>query len=241
MPDPVFDEPRLANVYDQLDPDRSDLDAYLSIARELAVGSVVDIGCGTGTFACLLAREGLDVVGIDPAAAMLAVAQTKSGSDRVRWIHGVATDLPSMEVDIVTMTANVAQVFLDDAEWSETLRAAHRVLRPGGWLVLETRRPEREAWLEWNREDSFSVTEIAGVGTVRSWYDVLRVALPFVTFRSTITFDADGSTLTSESTLRFRSREEVDASLLSAGFQVHEVREAPDRPGNEYVFLAIRR
>jgi hypothetical protein len=51
-------------------------------------------------------------------------------------------------------------------------------------------------------------------------------------------FEADGSTLTSDSTLRFRSREELDASLHAAGFQVREIRDAPDRPGKELVYLA---
>jgi len=35
VPDPVFDEPRLASIYDQLDADRSDLYVYVAIAREL--------------------------------------------------------------------------------------------------------------------------------------------------------------------------------------------------------------
>jgi hypothetical protein len=66
------------------------------------------------------------------------------------------------------------------------------------------------------------------------------VSLPFVTFRGTFAFHADGTTLTSDSTLRFRTRDEIVASLEVARFRVDEVREAPDRPGKEYVFLAIR-
>ena len=240
VPDRVFDEPRLAGIYDQLDPDRSDLVVYASIASELGARSVVDIGCGTGTFACLLAAAGLDVIGVDPAAAMLEVARGKPGADRVRWVHGVASDLPPVQVDLATMTANVAQVFLDDDEWAATLTAAHRVLRPSGWLVFESRRPEREAWAEWNREDSFQSVDLAGVGVVESWYELVDVSLPFVTFRGTIVFRADGSSLTSDSTLRFRSRSEIAASLEAAGFRVGDVRQAPDRPGNELVFVAER-
>ena len=99
VPDRVFDEPRLAEIYDELDPDRTDLVVYASIARELGSRAVADIGCGTGTFACLLADEGLDVIGVDPAAAMLEVARAKPGADRVRWVHGVASDLPPVQVD----------------------------------------------------------------------------------------------------------------------------------------------
>jgi hypothetical protein len=53
-------------------------------------------------------------------------------------------------------------------------------------------------------------------------------------------FEADGTTLTSDSTLRFRRREEVADSLRSAGFDLDDLRDAPDRPGRELVFLARR-
>lgn len=51
MVDAIFGEPRLAEVYDPLDPDRRDLDPYVAMVDELGVRSVLDIGCGTGTFA----------------------------------------------------------------------------------------------------------------------------------------------------------------------------------------------
>jgi SAM-dependent methyltransferase len=238
VPDAVFDHPRLAAVYDELDPDRSDLDAYLSLAGEFGARTVLDVGCGTGTFACALAARGVEVTGVDPAAAMLAVARRKVGADRVRWIHGVATDLPALEVDLATMTANVAQVFLDDDEWRRTLGAIRAALRPGGHLVFETRRPERRAWLEWNPEASFTTVEIDGVGRVDSWYEVLDVSLPLVTFRATIAFHDDGTELVSDSTLRFRTRDEIVESLAATGFRVKDVRDAPDRPGRELVFVA---
>jgi ubiquinone/menaquinone biosynthesis C-methylase UbiE len=214
MPDPIFNEPRLAALYDPLDPDRSDLEIYAALAAELGARSVVDIGCGTGSFACMLARRGLEVVAVDPAEAMLTVAGRKDGADRVRWVHGIAAELPALQVDLVTMTGNVAQVFLDDDAWRETLRAAHRVLRPAGWLVFETRQPERRAWLDWNREQSYTRVDIDGVGVIETWNEIVEVALPWVTFRGTIVFHADSSVLVSESTLRFRSRDEVVESLL---------------------------
>ena len=238
--DPIFAEPRLAEVYDPLDPDRGDLDAYAAMVDEFGAHSVLDIGCGTGTFACLLARRGLTVTAVDPAEASLTVARAKPGAERVRWLHGDATDLPPLQVDLATMTANVAQVFLTDTEWASTLRATHAALRPGGRLVFETRDPSAKAWLEWNRERSYQRTVVAGVGAVQAWVELLDVNGQLVSFRSIVVFESDGAVLTSDSTLRFRPQDEVIASLTAAGYLVDEVRQAPDRPGRELVFIARR-
>ncbi len=94
MVDAAFGHPRLAAIYDQLDPDRGDLDAYLAMAEEFGARSVLDIGCGTGVFALLLAERGIAVTGIDPARASVDVARGKPGAERVRWLDGDAGDLP---------------------------------------------------------------------------------------------------------------------------------------------------
>ena len=77
---------------------------------------------------------------------------------------------------------------------------------------------------------------VPGVGGVRSWVEVLDVGGNLVSFRGTVIFESDGAVLTSDSTLRFRHRDE----LAAAGFVIDEVREAPDRPGREMVFIARR-
>ena len=125
MPDAIFAEPKLAEIYDLLDsPDRPDLAPYLAIADELTAHSVIDLGCGTGIFACRLAALGKEVVGIDPAAASLDVAKRKAYADRVHWITGTATQLTGLHADLITMTGNVAQVFVTEEEWMTTLRAS---------------------------------------------------------------------------------------------------------------------
>ncbi len=240
MPDALYADPRLAPLYDPLDPDRSDLDPYLAMAGEFGARRVLDVGCGTGTFACLLAERGFEVIGVEPAAASLDVARAKPFADRVRWLHGDATAVPALSADLATMTANVAQVFLTDEEWHATLRAVHTALRPGGRLVFETRDPAVRAWTGWTRERTSTEADVPGVGAVRAWCEVLDVAEPLVSFRWTYEFDADGTVLTSDSTLRFRHREEVERSLRAAGYRVAEVRDAPDRPGRELVFVAVR-
>ncbi|KFF95006.1 methyltransferase type 11 [Streptomyces scabiei] len=240
MADEIFRDRRLAELYDPLDPDRGDLDAYLLLAEEFGARKVLDIGCGTGVFALLLADRGVEVVGIDPAGASLDVARAKPGADRVRWIHGDATALPPLQVDLVTMTANVAQAIVEPEVWRRTLEGAYEALRPGGHLVFETRDPAGRAWEAWNREDSYGVTEVPGFGTVASWVELTEVTGPLVTFRWHYTFEDRGGTLTSESTLRFRRRHEIEADLAAHGYVLEDVRDAPDRPGREFVLVARR-
>lgn len=240
MADENFGNPVLAALYDPLDPDRSDLAAYLDLAGHLGAASVLDIGCGTGVFALLLADRGTEVTGVDPARASLDVARAKPGGDRVRWICGDATALPPLQVDLATMTANAAQEIVAPHTWQQTLAGAYEALRPGGHLVFETRDPARRAWEDWNREDSRTVTDVPDVGAVESWVELTSVEGPLVSFRRHYVFAADGRELTSDSTLRFRDRQEVEADLLARGYDLLEVRDAPDRPGREFVFLARR-
>jgi SAM-dependent methyltransferase len=240
VPDRIFADPRLAEIYDPLEPIRPDLDVYVELVAELGARSVLDVGCGTGTFASLVASTGRDVVAVDPAEASLAVARRKPGADRVRWLVGDATNLPSLQVDVATMTANVAQVFLTDDDWLSTLRGVRNALAPRGRLVFEVRNPEREAWRDWNRSDSLTRVDLREVGVVEHWVELVDIADQLVSFRSMFHFEISGEVVWSDSTLRFRTRHEIESSLATAGYRVLEVRDAPDRPGLEFVFVTQR-
>ena len=74
---------------------------------------------------------------------------------------------------------------------------------------------------------------------VETWNEVTAVELPLVTFETTFRFPDD--TVLSTSVLRFRSLDEITSDLDTAGFDVVDIRDAPDRPGREWVFVARRR
>ena len=144
---------------------------------------------------------------------------------------------PRCAVDVATITGNVAQVFLDDESWTATLRGLRAALGDGGHVVFEVRDPTFRGSEEWTSEASRSVTATRS-GPVESWVDVTAIDLPLVSFRWTYRFLDDGSTITSDSTLRFRDLVEIRAALRATGFVMGDVRDAPDRPGREFVVIA---
>lgn len=237
MPDRIFDVPRLAEIYDEFDGRRDDLDLYVSLVEELGARSVLDVGCGTGSLACRLALAGIEVVGVDPAAASLDVARRKPGAAQVHWVHGTTADVGAAGADLAVMTGNVAQVFLADEDWTTTLLDIRRALHPNGHFAFETRDPAEQAWDRWTREHTYRRVDVAGAGAVAGWTEVVSVDEPLVSFRHHWHFESDGTDLTSDSTLRFRTQDQLRASLATAGFDVTDVRDAPDRPGLEWVFL----
>ena len=155
----------------------------------------------------------------------------------MRWILGTVEALPALKVDVVTMTGNVAQVFVDDGEWVSVLETARAALAPSGRLVFESRDPARVAWRDWTPQDSRRRLESSDGGGVTATVEVTVDAPPLVTFRWKFAFD-DGTTLTSDSTLRFRGIAELSETLRAAGFDVEDVTGAPDRPGHEIVVVA---
>ena len=127
--DEEFRDPRLAALYDALDPGRGDLTAYVDLAAELGAVRVLDVGCGTGSLALRLAASGRDVIGVDPAAASLAVARGKPGADRVRWIDGDASSVTVSDRDLALLTGNTAQAICDPS-WSSWLGGARATALP---------------------------------------------------------------------------------------------------------------
>jgi SAM-dependent methyltransferase len=241
-PDAIYADARLAVLYDLFDGSRDDLDIYEEIIDELEATRVLDLGCGTGALAIRLHARGLEVVGVDPAGASIDVARAKPGGDAITWIVGDATHLDHSQpapFDLAVSTGNAVQGIVAHEDWHGALTALATAIRPGGHLVFETRVPERRAWESWTPESSHQVGRTPDGARVETWNEVIAVDLPLVTFETTFRFP--DHTVLSTSVLRFRSLDEITSDLDVAGFDVVDVRDAPDRPGLEWIFVARRR
>ena len=142
---------------------------------------------------------------------------------------------------MAVMTANVAQVFLEDQYWENTLIKINESLNNRGHLVFEVRDPSQKAWLSWTRENTFRKIDIPGIGLVEGWCELIEHHDEWVSFRWNYKFHSDGEIITSDSTLRFRSKESIESSLDRTGYLVKDVRDAPDRLGKEFVFIAHKK
>jgi len=220
VPPDSYSLPQVASLYDALNPAAADTTFYLDLAGSDPC-RVLDIGCGTGLLTCALAARGHAVTGVDPAPAMLAVARTRPGAERVCWVEGVPADLPDEpRFDLAVMTGHVFQVFLDEAEVLAVLKAVRRRLVPGGRIAFETRNPLSRPWRSWTPHGSRRTVAVEGSGTVTVWHDVLAVEegpAPLVNHQTHFVFPESTTVVTSDR-LRFFGREAVERLLLQAGF-----------------------
>lgn len=95
--------------------------------------SVLDAGCGTGRVAIELARQGVDVVGVDLDPSMLDTARRRAPS--LEWIHADLTELSLRKrFDAVVMAGNVL-LFTTPGSEAAVVGACARHLGPERALV----------------------------------------------------------------------------------------------------------
>ena len=211
----AYADPRLAALYDALNPAGPELTFYLSLAAGPPI-RVLDMGCGTGRLACAFAAAGHEVTGADPAAAMLDVARGRPGGGQVRWIEADAAGLPAGPgFDLVVMTGHVFQLLLDDREVRAVLRALAGRLAPGGRIAFETRNPEVREWQHWSARETRRHVQAAGLAA-DVHYDIQSVAGELVTYETCFQFAA-GDLVAVPDTLRFAGAAQAGTFLAEAG------------------------
>ena len=220
MADTHYEDPRLAAIYDALNPWAADTDFYLSLAPAQPA-RILDLGCGTGLLACAYANAGHSVVAVDPAAPMLALAREKPGSSRVSWIQADAQSYRSAQrFDLIVMTGHAFQVLLSDDAVQATLTGMRQHLAPHGRIVFETRNPNMQIWQHWQAEQSRRQITVDGIGTLEIWHELNSVDNELVRFSTHYHFAQDETTLSSTSTLRFLTLETLQDKLNQAGLAI---------------------
>jgi ubiquinone/menaquinone biosynthesis C-methylase UbiE len=102
--------------------------------------TVVDVGCGTGTLAAMLAHAdpGVEIQAIDGDQAVLELAREKTSSfaERIHLTRGLADGLPIESSSADVFTASLLLHHLTPGAKRAALAEALRVLRPGGRIVI---------------------------------------------------------------------------------------------------------
>jgi SAM-dependent methyltransferase len=92
--------------FDRLAASGADVHGEATFVRSYQPSSVLDAGCGTGRVAVELARHGIEVVGVDVDASMLATARRLA--PEVTWVEADLTTLDlGRTFDLVVMAGNV--------------------------------------------------------------------------------------------------------------------------------------
>ncbi|MET8572093.1 ubiquinone/menaquinone biosynthesis methyltransferase [Streptomyces sp. NPDC004783] len=163
-----------------------------------ANGQVLDLATGTGAIALKAAGmyPAVTVTGADFSEEMLRRAETKPGADSVRWLQADATRLPFEDESFDGITEGYLLRNVDDLD--QSLREQHRVLKPGGRIViLETCPP------------SGLVKPVVTLG--------VRVLVPLL--GQVVARDRSSYTYLESSTLAFQSPQHVAGVLKGLGFQ----------------------
>ena len=141
----------LAASYDRLTNDvpyRETVAFYQEIMAREGVDprTAVDLACGTGSVAILLAQEGLQVTAVDISPEMLTVAQQKAqGLDNPPML--ICQPLQELYlprgVDLAVCALDSLDYILDPRDCAEAIRRVYKVLNPGGIFIFDVNTPEK--------------------------------------------------------------------------------------------------
>jgi SAM-dependent methyltransferase len=141
------------NEYDQFaelyDWEHRDLDADLPLYVNFATrcdGPVLEVGSGSGRVCLALARAGIDVLGIEPSAAMISLARARAvsmGLERsVRFEQADVRDLTYEDrFALVLFPLNGFLHLLTVEDQLGALRCMAHALLPGGFLIVDLPNP----------------------------------------------------------------------------------------------------
>lgn len=207
-------------VYDQVNGWGKDDEFFLSLLNILDIKKIADLGCGTGRLTSHFAKAGYHIIAVDPNKEAIEYAKNKEYPGEVSWVVGDSSKLKTNAFEAVVMTANVAQVFLTDESWQQTIADVYRALKPGGHFIFDTRNPIAKVWKQWEKDmtPDFAINPLSGE-QLEIWTEYEGFVEDVYTFYETVKNAATGEVLIHEKMqLKFRTQEEIDESLQKTGF-----------------------
>ena len=141
----------LAVSYDRLTND-VDYEAVVAFYKEIIKRegvnprTAIDLACGTGSVAMLLAKDGLQVTAVDMSVDMLTVAAQKTaGMDNPPQL--VCQRLQDLQlpraVDLAVCALDSLDYITDPADCAEAMKRIYRALNPGGIFIFDVNTPEK--------------------------------------------------------------------------------------------------
>ena len=140
----------LASSYDGLMVDgsyrkRADWLEKLFQKSRIPVRDVLDLACGTGTIACLLAERGYQVIATDASEEMLTQAAMKAAVLEENAPLFLLQSMPRLRltepVDAVVSTLDSLNYLTRETDIRETFCRVYRWLKPGGQFVFDVNTP----------------------------------------------------------------------------------------------------
>ncbi len=220
--DPLFYEPRLAELYDLYHSweRRGEFSFYLPLV--MSAETVLDVGCGTGELLRLARQAGHSgrLCGLDPADAMLQQARKRPD---IEWVLGEAASVDwDQEFDLVVMTGHAFQVLMEDEVIQASLAAIRSALTKHGRFVFETRNPLVRDWEGWTPDNAVEVVGPTGA-VVRKAHEVeTPVDGDVVSYTTTFTSPSWDRPQIIRSTQRFLDADSVASFLSGAGLAIEE-------------------
>lgn len=142
-----------------VDPDRR-IESAMREVRDWSGLDLLDLGCGTGFHLPRFARDARTVTGVEPHAALAAVAGRRTSRLRgVRVLQGSAQQVPMPDASVDVVHARWAYFFGPGCE--PGLREVERVVRRGGAAFVVDNDATRSTFGRWFRDGYATVDPVA--------------------------------------------------------------------------------
>lgn len=212
----------------------SDVNFYIDVARQYGAKGVLEIGCGTGRVLCEIAKEGINIDGIDPNSNRIKLCQ--------RYMKPIVKQNPKLKSDIstntiqtyksskkyslITMPFRVFQHLLTPQAQEDTVQHIKDYLIPGGIFVFDIFNPNIKMLADDKFKQEFGAEQYvtkSGIRFVRKdridhrdYFNQLQFA------EEIFEFELNGKTykIVDKYTTRYSFKNEIELLLKYTGFQL---------------------